>query len=166
MKMEIIMSLIHHPKLIFMDEPTIGLYGMSRKRIKEFLSYINKNKKITIILTSHYLEDVKELCGRLVVINNGCKICDESTAELMRKYNENSVFRVSFTGMDVWNGWDSSKYNFTIEDNTAVFKVKSCDVQPLGVKLFALPGVSDISMQQTPIDEIIEKIYAERASNS
>lgn len=162
MKMEIIMSLIHHPKLIFMDEPTIGLDGMSRKRIKEFLSYINKNKKVTLILTSHYLEDVKELCGRMVIINNGSKIYDESTMELMRKYNENIVFRVSFIDTNIWNGWDSNKYTFTIEDDTAVFKVKSWDVQPLGAKLFALSGVCDISMQQTSIDEIIEKIYNER----
>lgn len=76
MKMEIIMSLIHNPGLIFMDEPTIGLDGVSRKRVKEFLSYINKSKKATIILTSHYLEDVRELCGRLVIINNGSKIYD------------------------------------------------------------------------------------------
>jgi len=159
MKMEIIMSLIHNPRLIFMDEPTIGLDGMSRKRIKEFLSYINKTKKVTIILTSHYLEDVRELCERLVIINNGNKIYDGSTMELMRKYNESTVFRVSFTDISVWNGWESSQFPYTIEGDTAVFKAKSCDVQTLGAKLFTLPGVCDISMEQTPIDEIIEKIY-------
>jgi ABC-2 type transport system ATP-binding protein len=161
MKMEIIMSLIHNPRLIFMDEPTIGLDGMSRKRIKEFLSYINKSKKVTIILTSHYLEDVRELCERIVIINNSSKIYDGNTIELMRKYNENTVFRVSFTDISIWEGWESSKYPYTIVDDTAVFKVKSCDVQTLGAKLFALPGLCDISMEQTPIDEIIEKMYNE-----
>lgn len=82
MKMEIIGSLLHNPKVLFLDEPTIGLDVTSRRKIREFLKYINKEKKITIILTSHYLEDIQELCNRIIAINKGKIIYDGSIKAL------------------------------------------------------------------------------------
>ena len=76
MKMEIIGSLLHSPKVLFLDEPTIGLDVLSRRRIRDFLKYINKQKNTTIILTSHYFEDIEELCNRIIVIDKGKIIYD------------------------------------------------------------------------------------------
>jgi ABC-2 type transport system ATP-binding protein len=161
MKMEIILSLIHQPELILMDEPTIGLDGTSRRRIRDFLSYINKEKNITIILTSHYLEDVKELCGRLVIIDDGSIVYDGSTRELIAKNTESVIFHVSFTDPCIWSNWDNENFPFTMEEDKAVFHISGKDIQVLGARLFTLPGIQDIGMEQTPIDEIIEKIYRE-----
>lgn len=82
MKMEIIGSLLHSPKVLFLDEPTIGLDVSSRRRIREFLKYINKEKKTTIILTSHYLEDIEQLCNRIIAINKGKIIYDGPLKEI------------------------------------------------------------------------------------
>lgn len=76
MKMEIIGSLLHSPKILFLDEPTIGLDVSSRRRICEFLKYLNEEKKTTIILTSHYHEDIKALCNRIISIDKGRIIYD------------------------------------------------------------------------------------------
>ncbi len=73
MKMEIIASLLHNPSIIFLDEPTIGLDAVAQKQIRHFLQKLNKEKNTTIILTSHYMEDIKYLCDRVVVINHGEK---------------------------------------------------------------------------------------------
>jgi ABC-2 type transport system ATP-binding protein len=76
MKMELLAALLHKPKVIFLDEPTIGLDLIAQKKIRDFLKYYNMQEKITIMLTSHYLEDIKALCQRTIVINNGSLVYD------------------------------------------------------------------------------------------
>lgn len=84
MKMELIVALLHNPKILFLDEPTIGLDIVASKQIRRFLNEINEEKKTTIILTSHYMEDIRELCKRSVVIKHGVKIYDGATEELFQ----------------------------------------------------------------------------------
>lgn len=79
MKMELIVALLHNPRILFLDEPTIGLDAIASKQIRSFLKEINEQKGTTIILTSHYIEDIKTLCRRTVVINHGTKIYDGAT---------------------------------------------------------------------------------------
>jgi ABC-2 type transport system ATP-binding protein len=76
MKMELLAALLHKPKVIFLDEPTIGLDIIAQKNIRDFLKYYNTQEKITIMLTSHYLEDIEALCQRTIVINNGSLVYD------------------------------------------------------------------------------------------
>ena len=91
MKMELIAALLHNPKVLFLDEPTIGLDAVASKQIRKFLKEINEEKKTTIILTSHYLEDIKALCKRTVVINHGVKLYDGATDELFEGENTDAV---------------------------------------------------------------------------
>ena len=89
MKMELIVALIHNPKILFLDEPTIGLDAIASKQIRRFLKEVNEERGTTIILTSHYMEDIKALCRRSIVVNHGMKIYDGSTEELFDKYQVN-----------------------------------------------------------------------------
>lgn len=82
MKMELMTALLHNPKILFLDEPTIGLDVVASKQIRGFLKSINEEKGTTILLTSHYMEDIRMLCQRTVVINRGVKIYDGATDEL------------------------------------------------------------------------------------
>ena len=84
MKMELIVALLHNPKILFLDEPTIGLDIVASKQIRRFLKEINEEKKTTIILTSHYMEDIRELCKRSIVIKHGVKMYDGATEELFQ----------------------------------------------------------------------------------
>lgn len=97
MKMELIVALLHNPKILFLDEPTIGLDAISSKQIRNFLREINKECGTSIILTSHYMEDIKSLCDRSVVINHGCKIYDGSTQDLFAKYQKNKKITVTMS---------------------------------------------------------------------
>jgi ABC-type multidrug transport system ATPase subunit len=76
MKMELIAALIHRPKVLFLDEPTIGLDVVSQRAVRLFLRDYNRRHRVTIILTSHYMADIKELCERVIVIHKGSKIYD------------------------------------------------------------------------------------------
>lgn len=82
MKMELIVALLHDPGVLFLDEPTIGLDVVASAQIRKFLKKINEEKRTTILLTSHYMEDIRTLCGRCVVLNHGIKIYDGKTEEL------------------------------------------------------------------------------------
>lgn len=82
MKMELIAALLHNPKILFLDEPTIGLDAVAQKQVRGFLKQVNQDKGTTILLTSHYMEDIKSLCNRCIVINHGTKIFDGNTDDL------------------------------------------------------------------------------------
>lgn len=88
MKMELMAALLHNPRLLFLDEPTIGLDAVASKQIRGFLKQVNEEKKTTILLTSHYMEDIKTLCDRSVVISHGQKVYDGGTAELFERYQD------------------------------------------------------------------------------
>lgn len=96
MKMELIVALLHNPKILFLDEPTIGLDAIASKQIRSFLKEINEEKGTTILLTSHYIEDIKTLCRRTVVINHGAKIYDGTTDELFDRYQQNKRIIVTY----------------------------------------------------------------------
>jgi ABC-2 type transport system ATP-binding protein len=91
MKMELIAALLHNPRLLFLDEPTIGLDAVAQRQIRSFLQEVNRDRGTTIILTSHYMEDVLRLCPRTVVVNGGRKIYDGSTAVLFASKDEEDI---------------------------------------------------------------------------
>lgn len=86
MKMELMVALLHSPRMLFLDEPTIGLDAVASRQIRSFLQEINREKHTTILLTSHYVEDIRMLCDRAVVVSHGRKFYDGSTAELFKRY--------------------------------------------------------------------------------
>jgi ABC-2 type transport system ATP-binding protein len=96
MKMELIVALLHNPKILFLDEPTIGLDAIASKQIRKFLKEVNEEKGTTIILTSHYMEDIKALCKRSIVVNHGAKIYDGKTEDLFEKYQISKKITVTF----------------------------------------------------------------------
>lgn len=96
MKMELIAALIHNPKIIFLDEPTIGLDIISQEKIRTFLKEYNKEFRATIILTSHYIKDIEDLCERVILIHKGKKIFDEKTSTLIDKFVKYDILHLFF----------------------------------------------------------------------
>src|SRR6195256_49438 len=86
MKMELIASLLHQPKVLFLDEPTIGLDVVSQKKVREFLRHHNAARKTTILLTSHYMADIQELCPRVIIIDRGKIFFDGKLAEVLDRF--------------------------------------------------------------------------------
>ena len=96
MKCELIMSLLYQPKVLFLDEPTIGLDIVVQKKLRSFFKEYNKRFQTTIILTSHYMDDVKEICNRVVMIDHGHKIYDGAISALISEYAKDKYLRVDF----------------------------------------------------------------------
>ena len=86
MRCEIAASLLHSPKILFLDEPTIGLDALSKIKVREFIKKINREKKVTVILTTHDMKDIEELTNRVILIGRGELLLDGSLSELKREY--------------------------------------------------------------------------------
>jgi ABC-2 type transport system ATP-binding protein len=160
MKMELIVALLHNPKVLFLDEPTIGLDAVAQKQIRSFLKDINENKGTTIILTSHYMEDIKSLCKRCVVVNSGEKIYDGSTYSLFEKYRTHKKISLSFTEETEFVLPDRC---MLVEQNSlkVIFMVpieNSQDVVNSAMKKYIL---SDISIEEDEIGNVVERIYSD-----
>ncbi|MDR0670199.1 MAG: ATP-binding cassette domain-containing protein [Treponema sp.] len=97
MRAEIAAAILHNPALLFLDEPTIGLDIVAKRQIREFVLTLNREYKTTVILTSHDLKDIEEICGRIILIDEGSIVVDCPTMELKDTYNKTSVVNVLFS---------------------------------------------------------------------
>ncbi len=164
MKMELIAALLHNPKVLFLDEPTIGLDAMAQKQIRSFLKQVNSQKKTTIILTSHYMDDIKSLCKRCVVVNGGSKIYDGDMNTLFEKYQTHKLIKVSFDEPVVYippMGVEILEQNpYKIS-----FMVEKGKVRSILNDILSRGEVSDISIEEDDIGNVVERIYGNREIN-
>lgn len=158
MKMELIVALLHNPKILFLDEPTIGLDAIASKQIRKFLREVNETKGTTIILTSHYMEDIKTLCNRSVVINHGQKIYDGPTEQLFEQYQKYKKITVSFDEPTIMklhecNIIEQTPYKHIIQ----IPKSRAKEILEF-IMIQYTPN--DIAIEEEEIGNIVERIYA------
>lgn len=158
MKMELIAALLHNPEVLFLDEPTIGLDAIAQKQIRGFLTDVNRDKKTTIILTSHYMEDIKSLCKRCIVINGDTKIYDGDLETLFEKYQTSKILTVTFN--------EKTSYKAPIEvqiQEETPYKysamVNKDQVHQLLKNIMATCSINDIAIEEEDIGNVVERIY-------
>lgn len=161
MKCELVAALLHKPKILFLDEPTIGLDVVAQKNIRDFIKKYNQEQKTTIILTSHYMDDIKELCKRVVIIDHGIIIYDGALEDLIKKYAPYKVLNITFNDKGVEKK-DVEKYGVIQKFNQYVvsIEVKREEVKKIATAILSsdLP-VDDIMIDEVDIDEVIRKIF-------
>jgi ABC-2 type transport system ATP-binding protein len=145
MKGEIIASLLHSPKAIFLDEPTVGLDIIAKKVLYEILNEIHKEEHITIFLTSHDLNDIENLCERAIVINRGAILYDGQLEDLMKEYANKKFIRYKEADSLDWE---------TVEiENTPAL------LQKVVKHLLETKNIEDIMIENLPLEEVIEEFY-------
>jgi ABC-2 type transport system ATP-binding protein len=163
MKCELIAALLHNPKVLFLDEPTIGLDVVMQKVLRDFIKAYNKEFKATIILTSHYMEDVKELCERAIIIDHGHKIFDGALQDIIDKYARNKILSLIFA--ETVSKSKLTKYGEIreydpIKATLLVPRAKAAKVA--GEILSTLP-VQDVNIEEPPIEAIIREVFQNKA---
>ena len=160
MKAELVAALLHNPKVLFLDEPTIGLDVVAQKNIRDFIRKYNKEKKTTILLTSHYMEDVRELCERVIIINFGKILYDGKLADLISRYAKEKAIRVTLTE-EVPKGI-LEKYGLVenYQGIRALIRVPREKVRAIAAEIIGseLP-IDDILIDEMPIDDIVRAIF-------
>ncbi len=164
MRAEIATSLIHSPRIIFLDEPTIGLDVVSKKSLRDLLLKINKEEKVTIFLTSHDTEDIQSICERCVIINHGKIIIDTLTKKLIKDYVKNkniiitpNVEFIKFPKLP--NGMTytkKTKSQIIVSVNT-----EKINTQKALQELIKMYDIDDINIDNESLENIIRSIYEE-----
>jgi len=162
MKMELIASLLHQPKVLFLDEPTIGLDVVSQKTVREFLREHNTTRKTTILLTGHYMADIQELCDRVIIIDQGKIFFDGQLNEVLDRFADFKIITIQCDAAKQGSAENLAKYGGVIEQNAAgiKLKVKRDRVIPVCKALLDELPVSDIDIQEVPIEDVIRQIFA------
>jgi ABC-2 type transport system ATP-binding protein len=162
MKMELIAALLHRPQVLFLDEPTIGLDVVSQRAVRLFLRDFNRRHGVTILLTSHYMADIKELCERVIVIDKGRKIYDGALARLESGSGSRKriVRFVPKDGGAFAEGW-RSKYGETSRGADGIFtlRVSSDDVVSVAQEVLAAGSVADITIEDVPLEDVIAELF-------
>ena len=161
MKMELIAALLHGPKVLFLDEPTIGLDVVSQKTVREFLREHNATRRTTIVLTSHYMADIQELCQRVIIIDKGAIFFDGRLAEVIDRFADAKVITIHLGG-EIPPGANLSQLGEVVQQNDLLvkLKVKRDRVIPACKQLLDTLPVQDIDIQEVPIEDIIRGIFA------
>ena len=163
MKMELIAALIHHPKVLFLDEPTIGLDIVMQKKMRDFIGNYNKKYKSTILLTSHYMADVKELCRRIIIINRGKLIYDGHLDKLSQKYSHHKIITAQFdNSVDIQKLSQMGEIKSVI-DKKVILHIKKVNARQAAVTLLEKFKVSDINITEPEIEDIISIIFEGKA---
>ncbi len=159
MKCELIAALLHHPRVLFLDEPTIGLDVVSQQNIRSFIRDHNHKQQTTIILTSHYMDDVEALCNRVIIIAHGKKMYDGSLANLIQQYTSSKLLTMTFrTAVErgVLERFGTIRSATPLGCTLEVQRDKHLRIA--SEVLQHLP-VEDLTIDEIPIEEIVRSLY-------
>lgn len=160
MRCEICASLLHNPKILFLDEPTIGLDAVSKVRVRRFIKEINRKRKCTIILTSHDMQDIESLTNRLIVIGHGKKLYDGSLSGIKRKFSSTKKLEILYQNLN-----EVPEIEFTSllkKEAGKILLEVDMDNQTISniVKVYSdYCEIKDINVYNKTIDEIIYELY-------
>jgi ABC-2 type transport system ATP-binding protein len=163
MKCELVASLFYNPRIVFLDEPTIGLDVVSQKKVREFLKHYQPETGSTIILTSHYMQDIQDLCERVIIIDHGEMIFDDPLDVLVQRYSD--VKRLSLVFSEPVAPEALAAYGSVIElsELRAVLEIARAQVTQSASQILAQLPVVDIAIEDVEADEIIRQIFTRRS---
>jgi ABC-2 type transport system ATP-binding protein len=162
MKMELIAALLHRPRVLFLDEPTIGLDVVSQRAVRAFLRDYNRRFRVTILLTSHYMADIQELCERVVVIHRGKKIYDGALDRLESSSGSRKKI-VTFEpgpGAAFPDSWQSRHGDTKrAEDGKFTVRVPGENIVAVSQEILSTGPVADITIEDVPLEDVIAELF-------
>ena len=169
MRADIAAALIHNPKVVYLDEPTIGLDVMVKEKVRNAIREINKKYGTTIILTTHDLNDIEELCSRIIIIDNGKKIYDGSLEEIKSRYGARTSIElqvkknIDLSSLNFKENLEEDDLNIKEENNKiiATFNKNKISSSEIMSEILTKVEVIDFKVIETSIEDIIKKIYSE-----
>jgi ABC-2 type transport system ATP-binding protein len=165
MKCEIILALLHHPKVLFLDEPTIGLDIVSQMHLWEFLGTYQKNHNITVLLTSHYVQDIANLCDRVIIINKGKKIFDGLFSDLIERTHpeRNGILRfksqLEAEHLEKLSQLVKARHLERIDQLTYRIRANRPDFSRIASSILKNLPVEELKMEETDLAMVLERSF-------
>ncbi|MCU0424982.1 MAG: ABC transporter ATP-binding protein [Candidatus Kapabacteria bacterium] len=158
MKCELIGSLLHAPRVLFLDEPTIGLDVIAQKAVRDFIREYNRESETTIILTSHYMSDIEELCERVIVIDDGAIKFDGALRDLVAGYVDEKIITIVLR--DAAPKHELERFGTVTEwqPERAQIRAPRGQIAAIAASILSAHDVVDLTIEEVPIEEVIRKI--------
>jgi ABC-2 type transport system ATP-binding protein len=166
MRAELAASLLHNPEVLFLDEPTIGLDVIARQELRDLIREWNRDRGLTVFLTSHDAGDIESVCDRVVVVNHGRIVLDDSVSEMRRDYFGSKILRVIFheqplaVNLDGVRVISADEYSLELEVD-----IRSMPIQKVINAVLEAGSVADITIEDPPLEEIIAHIYGTESNS-
>ena len=166
MKMELIAALLHSPEVLFLDEPTIGLDVIAQHNIQKFLKHYQETRKITILLTSHYMKDVAALCKRVVIIAKGQIMYDGSLDGVVDSFSSHKILTLQFADDQVPG--DLNRFGDVIErvPPKVKLRVERSDISRVLASVLADYSLEDVSVEDPPLEEVIADLFTQSSQRA
>ncbi len=161
MKMEIIAALLHRPKIILLDEPTLGLDVISQSKIREFVKYYNTEHRTTFVITSHYTQDIQDMCKRVFILNKGNSIYDGDFNKLIKSINPERklIFKFIDTPSSDFVNKLSKSFKFNINNKLLISTSPDSELQNLLKILLNSYDADNISFEDLPVDDTMRSFF-------
>lgn len=158
MKAEIAGAMLHSPRVLFLDEPTIGLDVTMQRRIRTFIAEYNQRRGATVLLTSHYMADVQALCRRVIVIHEGLILFDGDLSALSARFAAYKTINVVLDDASV----DLSPYGEIVSRNEerVTLRVDKAETSRTAARLLNEHLVTDLTIEDPPVEDVIERVFA------
>ena len=154
-------ALLHRPEVLFLDEPTLGLDINAQSAVREFLINYNKQYRATILLTSHYMADVEQLCKRVLLINHGQLVFDDSLSKLTAHATSAKILKVSLGEASLVPDWREYGEVVSQAEDGVSLSVPREHLPAVTARLLAQLPVADISIAEPPLEGVIDRVYRE-----
>lgn len=159
MKMELIAALLHSPRVLFLDEPTIGLDVTAQAGIRKCLRDYNEQNNVTIVLTSHYMKDIEALCDRVIVINHGKLIHDGPLSDIIHRFADHKLITLQFANGDVPEQFDGMGELVKREPPKVTLRIPRDEIASQTARLLGSYEINDISVEDPPIEDTISHMF-------
>ena len=165
MKMELIAALLHRPEVLFLDEPTIGLDVIAQHNIQQFLKYYQEKRKITILLTSHYMKDIAALCKRVVIIAGGQIEYDGSLSGVIDKFSGHKIMTLQFAD---GHQPDLSRLGDVLDETwpKVQVRVERTEVPSVLAEVLRDNPIEDVAVEDLPLEEVIAELFRESSQKA
>lgn len=159
MKMEFIGALLHKPKALFLDEPTIGLDVVAQLAIREFIKRYNEESKTTIILTSHYMQDIEALCKRVIIIDGGKIFFDGALSDIVEQFSSEKILTIDFHAPIAREALSEFGAIEWFEGSSAKLRVSRQNISKVSAAILSRFDVQDLTIEEAPIEDIIRRLF-------
>ena len=159
MKFELISALLHSPKVLFLDEPTIGLDVTSQQKVREFLQHYHRERKIVTMLTSHYMGDIEALCQRVIIIDHGRIFFDGALSGIIERFAAHKILGFTFAERTVH---DLSAFGEVLEKTETQVRIRVARPKVMEIcrEVMGRFPVTDMSVQEPPIEDVIRQFFS------
>lgn len=163
MKLELIAALLHSPRVLFLDEPTIGLDVVAQSNIRQCLRAYNRENGVTVLLTSHYMRDIEALCDRVLVINHGRLVHDGSLSDIVSRFASSKFLTLRFLDGATPLGLEAFGEVVRHHPPVVTLRVPRDAIASTTAQFLQRYELADINIEEPPIEEVVGAMFAESA---